>query len=220
MAANDAPEAAWSPQTLGSRSPRSTGAPVGTIKSYPGSGTLVLQPELWQPSIFAVSVTYIAYAIATHFEFLPLRPASRQFAYVCCIAGLISASLIYVRYLAREHYYARLSVAIITCLLLTLVMYIVYWLVQPAQESFDQLSDEFYRRPNKWPFSQLQPTFRPTTAPPTNPTSERPLHPIGRIPDVCRESLKCSHPLHLVLQATYMFSVLLCLIMTTIQVLF
>lgn len=228
MATDDGPDPL--PATnINSRSPRSMGAQT-LDRSYVSPNALLMQPELWQPSIMAISLTYIAYAVAAHFELLPLRPASRQFAYVCCIVGLLAASLIYVRYLAREHYYTKLSVAMATFLTLVLSAYIVYWLVQPSQASFDQLETGYFRgfnarssyeteqiriftRPPPWGTVRPFPTGPPSPQPPTTITPVLP-----RVPSVCHESLKCSHPLHLMLQVVYMFCVLLCLIMTLIQI--
>lgn len=190
----------------------------------------ISQPELWQPSILAISLTNIGYLILNFFDYMPYKVATNQFGYVCCIFGFAAACLIYVRYLAKEQYYSKLTIAIIITLVIALSMYVVFWLVQPSPKSFEKMTGTQiiplvnYTFPTTLPGNQA--SQGPTNKPPVPPLSPKPpatpAPPPTNIrqpqfPRDCRESLKCSQPLDLAVQSVYIISVLICLILSSLQ---
>lgn len=91
------------------------------------------QPELMQPTIVAISLTYIAYTIAAHFQVLILDPTLTQFTYYCCIAGLITTIIFYIKCSFTDTIYSISLVVLVT-------LYIAYWIVNSptsTHRSFD-----------------------------------------------------------------------------------
>lgn len=201
------------------------------------------QPELWQPTLLALSVTHIAYLILNSLDLMPCKLATRQFGYVCCIFGFAAACLIYVRYLAKDQYYTKLTVAIIISLVITIAMYVVFWLVDPSPDkitaptprpnsplpttlSGSQAAQRpLPTRPPARPPMQPVPTAQPvpTMQPPPKPTRPPSTPAPAPIPDErqcspdCRGSIKCSQSSDLAMQSVYIICLLMCLLTSSLQ---
>jgi len=84
-------------------------------------------PEIVQPTLIAISSTYIISAIVAHFNLLAFTPATSQFAYYCCILGLVSAAVFYLKFLYPED--KRQYLLHLGLLVFIMVAYIIYWCV-------------------------------------------------------------------------------------------
>lgn len=89
------------------------------------------QPERLQPTILAISLTYIAYQISVVAGLLPEQPAASQFTYYCCIVGAASAIAFYLKFHCNCNH-PRIWMLIYNLLLvLLLLLYVAHWFVKP-----------------------------------------------------------------------------------------
>lgn len=149
--------------------------------------------EILQPTIFATSSTYIIYAISAYLDLVPTRAADIQFTYYCCILGLISVLVFYVRYLTNENHHSKCNTIYICFLALLVVSYITHWFITP---DFAKDSDQ------KNPMLQVYETDR--------------FSRDQWLKNCEIDKKKCSRPLHLVLQVVFMISILISLIVSLV----
>lgn len=154
--------------------------------------------EMMQPTIFATSSTYIAYTLSTYINLLPIAPSETQFSYYCCILGLISVLVFYMRFALDESHRSKVKILYIVLLVLLIVLYAMHWFKEPGFHKMvkdpDTFIDYHFDKINKLDNEQ-------------NYTQYAKL-----LLEKCVDKRKCSHPLHLVLQVAFMICVLTSLI--------
>lgn len=98
--------------------------------------SLVSDPELMQPTILALSVTYILVTASIYLQLLAPMPHAIMFTYYCCILGLISCIVFYLRLLYNDESSqgtVRTVHVLLQCALVGL--YIGHWFVPFADSS-------------------------------------------------------------------------------------
>lgn len=148
-------------------------------------------PDRLQPTILAISVIYIAYTISTVTGLFPYQPAVTQFTYYCCILGFVSGVVFYLKYSCNDSHSTLWLLAYESILVLVVLFYIGYWLVKPNN------LDEKARNGGLIGGTLKQAQINQT----------------GPVDLSCTvDKLKCSGPLHLVLQSAFMLFILASLI--------
>lgn len=101
-------------------------------------GSALSDPELMQPTILAISVTYIVLTASIYLKLLEPMPAAVIFTYYCCILGIISTIVFYLRLLYKES--GKTTVwtihVLVQCILIGL--YIAHWFVPVPGSEDDQ----------------------------------------------------------------------------------
>lgn len=88
-------------------------------------------PEVLQPTILAISLTYIVYTVSAELGLNLFMPAAVQFTYYCCILGCSSCILFYVKLLYSENGHWTCNIIYLCILTLLVILYIYHWLVAP-----------------------------------------------------------------------------------------
>lgn len=205
---------------------------------FRGCRKVIAHPELMQPTILAISITYIVYAILANFNVFTVHPASSQFALYCCILGLLSVIIYYLRYCNLDASCVNLLHVIM--LLLILGLYVTYWFVSLDLSNLKLNLDLTYLRQDRIDESSLKPsnqlgdpldvqlTYKDNSGDQKRVVRglDEPYNGSGlldysllddgtkssNILDNCIDKVKCSHPLHLVMQSAFVISVLVSLI--------
>lgn len=94
--------------------------------------TSVGQPERLQPTILAISLTYIVYTISAAAGHFTIASPAIQFTYYCCIVGLASTLVFYLKFCINESWTALWLLIYNGILVLVVLLYLGYWFSKPT----------------------------------------------------------------------------------------
>lgn len=167
-----------------------------------------------QPTILAISLTYIMYVILAKLNLFYQMPSSIQFTNYCCLIGLLSTIVHYLRYCRLDA--SCVNLLHVLMLILLIGLFITYWSVGIDLKSLQLTSDltylnlDAYKGPDGISNGVGKP---PVLGPQTDVQAQLQGPPLmARPPQNCIDKVKCSHPLHLVLHSAMMISVLAALV--------
>lgn len=172
----------------------------------------LFNPELLQPTIIAISATYILYLIGALYLFTPNLPAETQFSYYVASLGLISGLLFYARFISSwPPYVSFMDLAhMVLCCILTAV-YIMYWFIPVDFSKVDVIKENatFIRQPQVNFYLNKQYDVSQYRAAAQKPAKFDTSN--------CFDTRKCSHPVHLVLQSAFMICIVVSLVFSSIR---
>lgn len=90
----------------------------------------LLQPELMQPAILGISLTYIMCTVFMGLKLLPYMAAVSLFTYYCCILSVVSVLLFYVKRSLPDSYQRPANWLYILLLMLIFALFIGYCFVR------------------------------------------------------------------------------------------
>lgn len=97
----------------------------------------ICQPELLQPTILGVSLTYIMYTIFAGLKLLPEMWAATQFTYYVCIISFVTVIFLYLKFSLPESKLTKANWIYIILLMLTIAMFIGYCFVKLPSKYFN-----------------------------------------------------------------------------------
>lgn len=173
---------------------------------------LFLHPELMQPTVLAISVTYIMYVILAKLNLFYQMPSTIQFANYCCLIGLFSAIVHYLRYCQLDA--SCVNLLHVLALVLLCGLFVTYWSIGTDLSSLQLNSDLTHLNLDAFKGST-------GTGGSVSPSLSLQADLLGQLqgpsslataPKNCIDKVKCSHPMHLVLHVAMMISVLSALV--------